>query len=58
MPIEMQAKLLRVLQEKRVHRIGGTREVALDARVIATTNRDLDEDVGAGAASAATCCSA
>jgi transcriptional regulator with PAS, ATPase and Fis domain len=44
MPIEMQAKLLRVLQEKRVHRIGGTREVELNARVIATTNRDLDED--------------
>jgi transcriptional regulator with PAS, ATPase and Fis domain len=44
MPIEMQAKLLRVLQEKRVHRIGGTREVELNARIIATTNRDLDED--------------
>jgi sigma-54 dependent transcriptional regulator, acetoin dehydrogenase operon transcriptional activator AcoR len=48
MPIEMQAKLLRVLQERRVHRIGGTREVTLDARVIATTNRDLDEAVGRG----------
>ncbi|MDB4968563.1 MAG: Sigma-54 dependent transcriptional regulator [Myxococcales bacterium] len=44
MPIEMQAKLLRVLQERRVHRIGGTREVELNARVIATTNRDLDEE--------------
>ena len=48
MPIEMQAKLLRVLQEKRVHRIGGTREVELNARVIATTNRDLDEDSDKG----------
>jgi DNA-binding NtrC family response regulator len=48
MPIEMQAKLLRVLQEKRVHRIGGTREVELNARVIATTNRDLDEDAEKG----------
>jgi transcriptional regulator with PAS, ATPase and Fis domain/tetratricopeptide (TPR) repeat protein len=48
MPIEMQAKLLRVLQERRVHRIGGTREVALDARVIATTNRDLEETVSRG----------
>jgi transcriptional regulator with PAS, ATPase and Fis domain/tetratricopeptide (TPR) repeat protein len=48
MPIEMQAKLLRVLQEKQVHRIGGTREVTLDARVIATTNRDLDEVVARG----------
>jgi sigma-54 dependent transcriptional regulator, acetoin dehydrogenase operon transcriptional activator AcoR len=48
MPIEMQAKLLRVLQEKRVHRIGGTREVELNARVIATTNRDLDEEAEKG----------
>jgi transcriptional regulator with PAS, ATPase and Fis domain len=48
MPLEMQAKLLRVLQERRVHRIGGTREVTLDARVIATTNRDLDEAVHRG----------
>jgi transcriptional regulator with PAS, ATPase and Fis domain len=48
MPIEMQAKLLRVLQERRVHRIGGTREITLDARVIATTNRDLDETVARG----------
>jgi transcriptional regulator with PAS, ATPase and Fis domain/tetratricopeptide (TPR) repeat protein len=48
MPIEMQSKLLRVLQERRVHRIGGTREVTLDARVIATTNRDLDEMVSRG----------
>jgi transcriptional regulator with PAS, ATPase and Fis domain len=48
MPIEMQAKLLRVLQEKRVHRIGGTREVELNARVIATTNRDLDEEADKG----------
>jgi len=48
MPIEMQAKLLRVLQEKRVHRIGGTREITLDARVIATTNRELDDSVARG----------
>jgi transcriptional regulator with PAS, ATPase and Fis domain/tetratricopeptide (TPR) repeat protein len=48
MPLEMQAKLLRVLQEKRVQRIGGTRDLRLDARVIATTNRDLSEDVERG----------
>jgi transcriptional regulator with PAS, ATPase and Fis domain/tetratricopeptide (TPR) repeat protein len=48
MPLEMQAKLLRVLQERRVQRIGGTRDIRLDARVIATTNRDLAEDVERG----------
>jgi transcriptional regulator with PAS, ATPase and Fis domain/tetratricopeptide (TPR) repeat protein len=48
MPLEMQAKLLRVLQEKRVQRLGGTKEIPLDTRVIATTNRDLTEDVERG----------
>jgi transcriptional regulator with PAS, ATPase and Fis domain len=48
MPIEMQAKLLRVLQERCVRRIGAAREVAVDARVIATTHRDLDEAVEQG----------
>jgi transcriptional regulator with PAS, ATPase and Fis domain len=48
MPLEMQAKLLRVLQEKRVQRLGGAREVPLDTRVIATTNRDLAEEVARG----------
>lgn len=48
MPLEMQAKLLRVLQEKRVQRLGGTREIPLDARIIATTNRDLAEEAERG----------
>jgi transcriptional regulator with PAS, ATPase and Fis domain len=48
MPLEMQAKLLRVLQERRVMRIGGAREMPVDARIIATTNRDLDEAVARG----------
>jgi transcriptional regulator with PAS, ATPase and Fis domain len=48
MPLEMQAKLLRVLQEKRVQRLGGTREIPLDVRVICTTNRDLAEEVERG----------
>jgi two-component system response regulator FlrC len=44
----LQAKLLRVLQEKEVERIGGTAPLALDVRVIATTNRMLRTEVAAG----------
>ena len=48
MDLGLQAKLLRVLQEKEVERIGASAPVALDVRVLATTNRDLREEVGAG----------
>jgi transcriptional regulator with PAS, ATPase and Fis domain len=48
MPLEMQGKLLRVLQERIVQRLGGSRDIALHARVIATSHRDLDEAVKAG----------
>jgi len=41
----MQAKLLRVIEEKRVQRLGGTREVAVEARIIALTNTDLESAV-------------
>ncbi|MFG1498225.1 sigma-54 dependent transcriptional regulator [Saccharospirillum sp. HFRX-1] len=48
MDLGLQAKLLRVLQEREVERIGGRRTIALDVRVLATTNRDLLEEVRAG----------
>jgi two-component system, response regulator FlrC len=48
MPLSLQAKLLRVLQEREVERLGGRMPVSLDVRVIATTNRRLREDVAAG----------
>jgi two-component system response regulator FlrC len=48
MSLTLQAKLLRVLQEKQVERLGGTRMTALDVRVVATSNRDLRREVGAG----------
>jgi two-component system response regulator HydG len=47
MPLEMQAKLLRALQERRVRPIGGDDELPMQARVIAATNRRLDHDVAA-----------
>lgn len=48
LPLELQAKLLRVLQERQVLRVGGTRPIPTDARIIATTNRNLAEHVSAG----------
>lgn len=48
MALELQAKLLRVLQEREVERLGGKRTIPLDVRVLATTNRALNEEVAAG----------
>jgi transcriptional regulator with PAS, ATPase and Fis domain len=47
-PMEVQAKLLRTLQEKTVRRIGGIREISVDVRVIAATNKDLETMVSSG----------
>jgi two-component system response regulator FlrC len=48
MPLALQAKLLRVLQEREVERLGGRVPIALDVRVLATTNRNLRAEVAAG----------
>ena len=45
MPLSLQAKLLRVLQEKKVTPIGGQRDIEVDVRVIATTNRNMVKEV-------------
>lgn len=48
MELGLQAKLLRVIQEREIDRVGGTRPVPVDIRIIATTNRNLKEEVRAG----------
>ncbi|MFZ5493162.1 MAG: sigma-54-dependent transcriptional regulator [Pseudomonadota bacterium] len=48
MTLGLQAKLLRVLQEREVERLGGKQPIALDLRVLATSNRDLPAEVAAG----------
>ncbi|RXF75814.1 sigma-54-dependent Fis family transcriptional regulator, partial [Desulfovibrio sp. DS-1] len=48
MDLGLQAKLLRVLQESEIDRVGGTETVKVDVRVLATTNRDLDDWVKQG----------
>ncbi|MDR3584641.1 MAG: sigma 54-interacting transcriptional regulator [Desulfosporosinus sp.] len=48
MPLHLQVKILRVLQERRVERVGGTRSIPLDVRIIAATHQDLDAMVKTG----------
>ena len=48
LPLETQAKLLRVLQEGEIQRLGGTKTISVDTRVVAATNRDLADEVARG----------
>ena len=49
MPVHLQVKLLRVLQEKRIQRLGGSQTIPIDVRIIAATNRNLEDRVRDGA---------
>ena len=48
MDIRLQAKLLRALQEREIDRVGGTKPVQIDVRIVATSNRNMEEEVGKG----------
>ena len=48
LPLDLQVKLLRVIEEKRFYRVGGTQEVQTDVRLVAATHRDLDQQVEQG----------
>ncbi len=48
MRLELQARLLRVLENRTIRRVGGTSEIKIDVRIVAATNRDLEEMVQAG----------
>jgi DNA-binding NtrC family response regulator len=48
MPLELQVKLLRFLQEREIERVGGTRTIPVDTRIIAATNRDLPQAIREG----------
>jgi two-component system NtrC family response regulator len=48
MPVKLQAKLLRFLQEKKIQRIGGSKDIEIDTRIIAATNMDLNNAIDEG----------
>lgn len=48
MPLALQAKLLRVLQEREVERVGGAKAISIDIRVLATSNRNIEHEVSEG----------
>jgi two-component system response regulator AtoC len=49
MPLSLQVKILRVLQDRRITRLGGTEAIPINARIIAATNKDLEQQVREGA---------
>ncbi|OQX14121.1 MAG: sigma-54-dependent Fis family transcriptional regulator [Thiothrix lacustris] len=48
MPLDLQAKLLKVLEDRKVRRLGGERELTVDIQIIAATNRNLQDEIRAG----------
>ena len=48
LPLELQVKLLRVIQENEFERLGGTKTIKTDVRIIAATNRNLKQEVADG----------
>ncbi|MBI4611150.1 MAG: sigma-54-dependent Fis family transcriptional regulator [Candidatus Rokubacteria bacterium] len=48
MPVEMQAKILRALEERQVKRVGSEEPIAVNARIIAATNKELEQEIKAG----------
>ena len=48
MPVSLQAKLLRVLQERVITRVGGTKEIAIDVRIVSATNADIHVEIEKG----------
>ncbi len=48
MSMKTQAKILRILQEQRFERVGGSKTISVDVRIIAATNKDLEKEIGAG----------
>ncbi len=48
MPLKLQTKILRLLQEKKIERLGGRKAIPVDVRIIAATNRDLEKSISTG----------
>ncbi|SIN62990.1 sigma-54 specific transcriptional regulator, flagellar regulatory protein A [Parasphingorhabdus marina DSM 22363] len=48
MPMDMQVRLLRVLEDQKIRRVGGDQEIAIDTRIIAATHKDLEAAIAAG----------